>query len=208
MPVGDTRLVVDVGAIRPDLLSHRGVAREVSAVIGQPCRLPTIPGADPAIAAPKASPGTGATGGVQVSVEGSTRTRRYMGAVVKGVAVGPSPDWLVRRLEAAGVRSINNIVDATNYVLHELGQPVHAFDLAKLGGRVVVRLARAGEKLVTLDGAARELPVGARRDRRRRDPAGGGRSDGRRDSEVGEGTRDLFIEVASLRFRAIDRRPA
>ena len=198
MPVGDTRLVLDVGANRPDLLSHRGVAREVAAVVGQRWKLPEIPGAGAAIAAAKAGRGSGSTGGVQVTVESATRTRRYLGAVVKGVSVGPSPEWLVRRLEAAGVRSINNIVDATNYVLHELGQPVHAFDLAKLGGRVTVRLARAGEKMVTLDGTSRELPAEAVVIAGGDAPQAVAGVMGGRDSEVSDGTRDLFIEVASF----------
>jgi phenylalanyl-tRNA synthetase beta chain len=198
MPLGDSRLVIDVGANRPDLLSHRGIARELAAVLGQPAQLPDIPGADASIPASTPAKGSGATGGVRVTVTPDTRTRRYMGAVVKGVAAGPSPEWLARRLEAAGVRSINNIVDATNYVLHELGQPVHAFDLARLGGSVNVRLARRGEKLVTLDGSTRELPADAVV------IAGGdtahavGGVMGGRESEVTDATRDLFIEVASF----------
>ena len=91
-------------------------------------------------------------------VEDATHAPRYMGLVIRGVRVASSPDWLVARLKSVGASSINNVVDASNYVLHELGQPTHAFDLSKLaGGAVVVRTARKGEKLTTLDGVARTL---------------------------------------------------
>src|SRR6185369_7428979 len=93
--------------------------------------------------------GRAATIDVRLDEEGLVR--RFMGVVIRGVKVGPSPEWLVRRLESVGARSINNVVDASNYVLHELGQPTHAFDLAKLGGStIVVRRARAGERITTL----------------------------------------------------------
>src|SRR6185437_16316397 len=100
----------------------------------------------------------GQAGAVAVSVEDPTLVQRFMGVVIRGVKVGPSPAWLVERLAAVGARSINNVVDASNYVLHELGQPTHAFDVSKLGGsRIVVRRARAGERIATLDGTDRAL---------------------------------------------------
>lgn len=208
MPVGDTRLVLDVGANRPDLLSHLGLARELSAVTGKSWHLPAIDGLAPKtpppvrVTANDRTPTRDVEGnlldGVRVVVEANTTCRRYMAAVVGGVKIGPSPEWLVRRLEAVGVRSINNVVDATNYVLHELGQPIHAFDASKLtGGIVTVRLARAGETLVTLDGVSRKLPPDAVviADRSAQAVAG---VMGGRDSEVTAETRDLFIEVASF----------
>ena len=97
-------------------------------------------------------------GKAAVRVEDASLVRRFMGVVIRGVTVGPSPQWLTDRLAAVGSRSINNVVDASNYVLHELGQPTHAFDLARLGGgEVRVRLSRGGERIVTLDGAERSL---------------------------------------------------
>ena len=199
MPAGDTRLVVDVGANRPDLLSHLGLAREIAAVSGQPWRLPDIPGLAAEIPPARTARDEGTSAGIRVSVDAATGTRRYMAAVLRGVKVGPSPEWLVRRLDAVGVRSISNVVDATNYVLHELGQPVHAFDLRKLaGGRVVVRQARAKEKLTTLDGVDRVLPGTAIviADGERAQAVAGVMGGG--DSEVTSETQDILVEVASF----------
>ncbi|HEU4585854.1 MAG TPA: phenylalanine--tRNA ligase beta subunit-related protein, partial [Gemmatimonadaceae bacterium] len=154
---GDVRLVVDVTPNRPDLLSHLGLARELGAAIGVEPRLPPIPSPSrgeqrasekeyarkPAIEARERA----STGGVDVRIEDASYAPRYMGAVVRGVKVAESPEWLANRLVAIGSRPINNVVDITNYLLHELGQPMHAFDAAKLAGpAIVVRRARAGEK--------------------------------------------------------------
>ena len=100
----------------------------------------------------------GEVGGVRLAIEDLEGCPRLLAAVIRGVKVGPSPDWLVRRLEAAGSRSINNVVDATNYVMLELDQPMHAYDIARLRGpSVIVRRAQAGETVVTLDGVERKL---------------------------------------------------
>ena len=198
MPIGDMRLVLDVGANRPDLLSHLGLARELSAITGKNWRLPDIPNLGTETPRPKTVAGKGATAGVEVRVDDDAKVRRYMGAVIRGVSIGPSPEWLVRRLEAVGVRSISNVVDATNYVLHELGQPIHAFDLSKLEGAVTVRRASAGETLVTLDGLSRTLPSDSVviADSNRAHAVAGVM--GGKDSEVDSETRDLFLEVASF----------
>jgi phenylalanyl-tRNA synthetase beta chain len=198
MPIGDTRLVVDIGANRPDLLSHQGLARELAAVTRKTWQLPVLPGIGSEIATARRATDAGETGGIRVRVHPETKTRRYMVAVVRGVTVGASPEWLVRRLEAVGVRSINNVVDATNYVLHEMGQPIHAFDAATLRAPVEVRLASKGERLTTLDGTPRELPPGSIviADATGAQAVAGVM--GGRDSEVTERTRDLLIEVASF----------
>jgi phenylalanyl-tRNA synthetase beta chain len=120
------------------------------------------------------------------------------------VTVGPSPEWLVKRLESVGARSISNVVDATNYVLHGLGQPVHAFDFAKLaGGAIVVRKARPGEELVTLDGEARKLEpwMTIIADGACATALAGGM--GGRDSEVTAATRDVLVEVAHFAPRDV-----
>ncbi|HEX9581076.1 MAG TPA: phenylalanine--tRNA ligase subunit beta [Gemmatimonadales bacterium] len=158
MPVADTRLVLDVTANRPDLLGHRGVARELAAGYGVPVRLEALPGAAPDGQAPRRVERRGTVGGVPVALEDAAGCPRYIAALIRGVIIRPSPPWLEARLRSIGARPINNVVDATNYVLYELNQPMHAFDLARLrGGAIVVRRARAGERVRTLDGQDRAL---------------------------------------------------
>ena len=134
---------------RGDCLSLVGVAREVAALYGLPLLIPTIP--------------TSATGGetagqTSVTIEDTELCPRYAARLVRGVKIGPSPAWMQARLEAVGQRPINNVVDVTNYVMLELGQPLHAFDLEKLAGqRIVVRRADEGERLQTLDGQEHTL---------------------------------------------------
>jgi phenylalanyl-tRNA synthetase beta chain len=159
LPIDDHRLVLDVGPNRPDLLGHKGIARELSASYGAPFRLPIITGPLTIDVPPVRRVGnSGEVGGVRAAIEDLEGCPRFLAAVIHGVKVGPSPEWLVRRLEAAGVRSINNVVDATNYVMLELNQPMHAYDVARLRGpSVVARRAQPAEKVVTLDGVERKL---------------------------------------------------
>ncbi len=196
LPLSDTQLVIDVLPNRPDLLSHLGVAREIAAATQQPLSLPTLPGEPPEWDEPPHTTGEGETAGVALRIDHALAPR-YMGLVVRGVKVGPSPEWLVRRLESVGARSINNVVDASNYILHELGQPTHAFDLATLAGdTVMVRPAKRGEKIVTLDGIERTLDesITVIADAERPQAVAGVM--GGRDSEVTDATTDLFLEVA------------
>ena len=204
VPVGDSRLVIDVGANRPDLLSHLGLAREIAAMTRRPMGLPDLVVSLPKIPAAIKATTSGAAGAIVVHLEDASLVHRFMGVVVRGVTVGPSPQWLIDRLAAVGSRSINNIVDASNYVLHELGQPTHAFDLAKLGGgEVRVRLARSGERIVTLDGTERQLTAEMMVIADRSRPQAIAGIMGGRDSEVSAGTTDLFIEVANFDSRRI-----
>src|SRR5690606_3153790 len=147
---------IDITSNRPDCLSHLGVARELSVITGSQIRHSgNAPGAAttvdaipfPAVLAPEV-----------VKIEAPALCHRFTARIIRNVRIGPSPDWLVKRLEAVGERSINNVADITNYVMLELGQPMHAFDLDKLAeGRIVVRTARPGETITTLDEVERKL---------------------------------------------------
>ena len=191
----DTRLDVEVTANRGDLLSHRGVAREL---VGEHAlRHPPIPGAQRPECRFVEGSAEVATSDFTVSIEAPEACWRFLGAVIRGVQVGPSPDWLQTRLGAAGARPINNVVDATNYVMLELGQPMHAYDLHKLGGgRINVRAARSGEKLTTLDGVVREVDAGMLLICDGEGPVGVAGVMGGLDSEVSEETEDVFLECA------------
>ncbi len=199
LPIGDSRLVIDVGANRPDLLSHLGVAREVAAATGKALDLPTIENLSSTVPPAVSHATAGQAGPVSVRVEEEGLVNRFMGVAIRGVTIRPSPEWLVQRLESVGSRSINNVVDASNYVLHELGHPTHAFDLAKLGGTsIVVRRARAGERITTLDGSERTLgdDMIVIADATRAQAIAG--IMGGRDSEVTATTSDIFLEVANF----------
>ncbi|MEE9279920.1 MAG: phenylalanine--tRNA ligase subunit beta [Myxococcota bacterium] len=146
---GETVLDVEITPNRGDWSSMLGMARETRALFGGRLRIPACD--PPECTRPAASD-------IRVEIEDSGGCYRYVARVVRGVKMGPSPDWLAVRLEAVGMRSINVLVDVTNLVLLEFGQPLHAFDLGTLrGGEIRVRSAREGEKLVTLDGLTREL---------------------------------------------------
>jgi phenylalanyl-tRNA synthetase beta chain len=158
MQLIDTRMDVEVTANRGDLLGHKGVARELGAAYGVPLKLAVIPDAPAEGPAPRTVKVKGAVDGVEIGIEDVEGCPRYMGAVIRGVTIGPSPAWLEARLRGIGQRPINNVVDATNYILFELNQPLHAFDLANVrGDKIVVRRAHQGEQMVTLDGEKREL---------------------------------------------------
>ena len=184
----DYVLEVAVLSNRADLLSHLGVAREVSVVTGVPLKLPDT---TPARAEGRTESFTA------VEIVAPDLCPRYAARVVHGVRVGPSPAWLAERLLAVGQRPINNIADITNYVMLETGQPLHAFDLERLAERrIVVRRAHAGETLQTLDGVERALDAemlviaDAVRAVALAGVMGGA------DSEISDTTRDVLIESA------------
>jgi phenylalanyl-tRNA synthetase beta chain len=159
LPLADTRFVLEITPNRPDQLSHEGIARDLGAVLKRPVKLaPVTGGGAPSVPRAARVTGAGETAGVRIVIEDAGGCPRYTAAVIRGVKVGPSPAWLQDRLRAIGARPINNVVDATNLLLFENGQPLHTFDLAKLRGpAIVVRRARPGETIVTLDGQTRAL---------------------------------------------------
>lgn len=146
----DVRYEIGLTPNRADCLSVLGIAREVAAFTSKPLHLPVVPAFSPTSANIHAL--------TSVSIETPDGCPRYMARLIRGVKVGASPQWLVRRLEAVGMRSINNIVDITNYVLMEFGHPLHAFDFNRLAGkRIVVRQATDASTFTTLDGQEHEL---------------------------------------------------
>src|SRR5437773_239303 len=213
LPIADDQIVVDVSANRPDLLCHRGVARELAAVLGGTVKLPEIPGGKlegwnvGRKHRPTVQPSNrGVVDGVEVRLEDPEGAPRYMIAVIRGVRVAASPAWLAHRLTALGHRPINNVVDATNYILFEINQPLHAFDLAKLRGpAVVVRRAKPSERIVTLDGVERKLTpeMTAICDAERPTIVAGVM--GSAESEVTEHTTDIVLEAAYFQPTRIRR---
>ena len=202
----DYRIVVDVTPNRPDLLSHWGIAREL-APRGEdgmglaPVR--ELPASYSSMKVQRVN-AEGSIAGIRIRIENADACPRYMAAVVRGVHIEPSPEWLASRLRAVGQRPINNVVDATNYVLQELGQPLHAFDLTKLAGNaIVIRNARARETLETLDGVNRTLrpDMLVIADAEHATAIAGVM--GGRFSEVGDGTADVLIECAHFDRKSV-----
>ncbi len=142
----DTIFDVEITPNRGDLLSHFGLAREISALVGQPLRSPSLRLEGGASALQHA-----------ITISALRECPFYSAHRIDNVKVGPSPSWLRAKIESVGIRSINNIVDISNFVMLELGQPTHAFDAARLRGGINVRLARAGEKFLALDGKTYSL---------------------------------------------------
>jgi phenylalanyl-tRNA synthetase beta chain len=146
---GTVVLEVEVTSNRPDCLSHVGMAREIAALYSRPLRYPPVQ-KELSIPSERVP--------YKIEIKDKDLCPRYVGLVLDGVRVGTSPEWMQRRLEAAGMRPLNNIVDITNYVLLEMGHPLHAFDFDVLrGGKIVVGRAKQGERFRTLDGADRDL---------------------------------------------------
>lgn len=189
----DQVLDFDLTPNRSDCLSMLGAAYEVAAILGREVKLP-----DPESKLIEVS--DAASESIRVKIESPELCDRYAVRVVSGVEIGPSPLWLQSRLMAAGIRPINNIVDITNYVMLEYGQPLHAFDADKIAGKTIgVRASRAGEKLITLDGQERTLEpetllIVDGEDR----PVGLAGVMGGLDSEVTDSTRTIVLESAKF----------
>lgn len=199
----DVVLDCEITPNRPDCLSMVGMARETGAVLREEVHveLPVpVEGDEPAESK------------VRVTVEDPGLCQRYVARVVSGVKIGPSPEWLARRVTAAGTRSINNVVDVTNYVMYLTGQPLHAFDLGKMSrgedgcAHIVVRAARDGESLTTLDGVERKLTgdmIVITDDGER--PVGLAGVMGGQNSEIDETTVDVLLESATFNNGHISR---
>ncbi|HEY5884323.1 MAG TPA: phenylalanine--tRNA ligase subunit beta [Pyrinomonadaceae bacterium] len=185
---GDSVLDVEVPSNRPDCLSHLGIAREVAVIEKSTVQSPKS----------KVFKTEGkAANFAAVEIQDADLCPRYAARVIRGVKIGPSPDWLAQRLNEIGQRPINNVADITNYVLHEMGQPLHAFDLTKLTDqKIVVRRAGAGEKLKTLDGVDRLLDQDMLVIADSKNPVALAGIMGGLDSEISETTTDVLIESA------------
>lgn len=188
-PGGDTVFDIEVTPNRPDCLSYVGMARELAAYFRLELTYPEIKINMILEKAPSLIN--------ELTVEVPQVCPHYRGYSIRGVKIAPSPDWLADALKAAGQRPINNVVDVTNYVLLELGQPLHAFDAAKIqGNKIVIRNAKEGEKIVTLDGKERELDpsITVIADAERALVVAGVM--GSIDAEVDDATKDIFLEAA------------
>lgn len=184
---GDHILDIDLTSNRGDCLSHLGIAREISAIIP-----------DAKLKIKNYEDQKPENGGQDlVTIEAPELCHRFTARIIRNVKIGPSPDWLVKRLEAVGERSINNVADITNYVMLELGNPMHAFDLNKLAGnRIVVRRARAGEIIQTLDEIERKPDGSMLMICDAEKPAAVGGVMGGLASSITDETTDVLLEVA------------
>lgn len=181
----DRVLEINVTPNRPDCLSIMGIAREVSAITGKSLRFP------------EHEVGQEEETAFRVEISEPDYCRRYAGRVIRGVSMGESPGWMRARLEKCGIRAINNVVDVTNYVLLELGHPLHAFDLGRLEGNLIrVGLAGKGRRITTLDGVDRELPEDALLIWDEKRPVAVAGVMGGAETEVTEATKDVFLESA------------
>lgn len=193
----DVVLDVEITPNRPDCLCVVGIAREIAAATGRRIRLPSC-------AVSEESPE--ACRFASVEIRAPELCYRYVARVLVDVVVGPSPFWLRRRLSLAGLRPINNVVDATNFVMWELGQPLHAFDLDKIvGQRIVVRRAEPGEMLTTLDGVSRTLETEDLAICDATNPVALAGIMGGLESEIQEGTARVLLESAFFEPRGIRR---
>ena len=191
-PESDFVFDIEVTPNRPDCLSYIGIARELGAYFQLPVSFPEI---SSILSESTAPPPDDLLKGVRI--ETPENCPHYLGYSIAGVSIGPSPEWLRRSITAIGLRSVNNVVDVTNFVLHELGQPLHAFDAAKVGGNtIVIRQALEGEEITTLDDRLRRLDLENMVIADLERPMVVAGLMGSVDAEVDEGTTDLVLESA------------
>ncbi len=199
----DAVIDLEITANRPDCLGLIGIAREVSAAFNVPLRLPGGGHAGAILEGERLEPGEDSA--LDVVLEEPGLCPRYSAAIAD-VQMGASPAWLARRLELSDIRPISNVVDVTNYVLMEIGQPMHAFDLSRLdGGQLRIRRARAGESITALDGLHRQLDAGMLVIADRSRPQAIAGVMGGRASEVGSATRVIVLESACFEPTSVRR---
>ncbi|MBU0709197.1 MAG: phenylalanine--tRNA ligase subunit beta [Candidatus Omnitrophica bacterium] len=194
---GDVVFEIEVTSNRPDCLSVLGIAREVAAIMGKKIKFSLQPSALNFQLKADSRKLRADSQKLIIKIENKKDCPLYTGKIIKDLKVGPSPDWLRKRLELVGCRSVNNIVDITNYVLFEYGAPLHAFDRSQLsGGSIIVRRAKNGEKLTTIDEKQRVLNTDnliiADYDK----PVAIAGVMGGRDTEVARGTVEILLEAA------------
>lgn len=187
--LNDVIFELEITPNRPDCLSYIGIAREIAAYYGRKIKCPEFES--------KKIIESINTGHIDVRIEDKERCKRFSGKVIKNIKVQESPEWLKNRLISMGLKPINNVVDATNYILFECNQPLHAYDLTKINDRkIVVRKALNGEKIVTLDGVERELNKGELIIADAEKPLGIAGIMGGESSKVTEETTEIFLECA------------
>nr|WP_307774578.1 phenylalanine--tRNA ligase subunit beta [uncultured Cetobacterium sp.] len=187
--LNDVIFELEITPNRPDCLSYIGIAREIAAYYGRKIKCPEFES--------KTIIESINTGHIDIKIEDKERCKRFSGKVIKNINVGDSPEWLKKRLISMGLKPINNVVDATNYILFECNQPLHAYDLSKVEGRkIVARKAAAGEKIVTLDGEERELNNEELVIADAVKPLGIAGIMGGEESKVTESTTEIFLECA------------
>jgi phenylalanyl-tRNA synthetase beta chain len=192
---GDMAIDLEVTSNRPDCLGHIGIAREVATLFDRQVKLP---------AAEPVARGAATSQVTSVEIECLDHCPQYIARVVRGVKVGPSPAWMQRRLTTLGIRPVNNVVDITNYVLMECGQPLHAFDFDELHGKkIVVRMARRGEKITAIDGKDYDLDPSMCIIADADHPVAIAGVMGGQETEIGDGTTSVLIEVAEFAPRSI-----
>jgi len=191
--LAETVLMLELQPNRPDCLGIVGIAREVAALLSSTLREPA---GEPL--------GKDTPKGIDVRIEDAVACPRFAAARLDNIKIGPSPEWMQKRLIAAGMRPLSNVVDITNYVMLELGQPLHAYDLREVkGGTLVARQARAGEQLKTLDGVDRALPQGTLVIADEERGLGIAGIMGGEDSEIRADTTTVALECASFDPRSI-----
>ena len=189
--INDTVFELEITPNRPDCLSHIGIARELGAYYNKEVKYPSF--------AINSESSEKTADNISVEIENSNLAKRYVARIIKNVTVKESPKWLKERVESIGIRSINNIVDASNFIMMELNQPNHTFDLDKIeGGKIVVRAGHENEKLVTLDEQERELNSDdiVISDGVKAVALGGVM--GGQNSEITENTKNILLEVANF----------